>query len=112
MPFLLKFIFLEENDLSSKANVYILNHRVTSRFFNMIIGTEIISTDYILKMKEDYIIMKYGEKPIQIYLNDIIKINYKLASVAEKEQINWSLLKALAFLELAIIKTSREGLSS
>ena len=91
-----------------KHNVYILHTQTTARLFNLLIRSEVISTEYAMERIERNAIKTSTTEDIKVHLNDETKLRYTQATCDEQEQMSWSLLKALTFLRLALLRNSRK----
>lgn len=89
-----------------KHNVYILHSQTTARLFNLLIRSEVISTEYAMETIDRNIIKTSTTEDMQVHLNDETKLLYTKATCDEQEQMSWSLLKALTFLRLALLRSN------
>ncbi|XP_076662200.1 uncharacterized protein LOC143365685 [Halictus rubicundus] len=86
---------------SSKSTnkIYVLRTHSTAHWYDLFVGSEIISTDYVMKT------LLNSNQPQTDKLYASVKTElldkYTKAEVDEREQINWALLKALLFSRLA-----------
>ena len=88
-----------------KHNVYILHNQTTARLFNLLIRSEVISTEYAMETIDRNIIKTSATEDMKVHLNDETKLLYTKATCDEQEQMSWSLLKALTFLRLALLRS-------
>lgn len=79
--------------------MYILNPLMTANFFHLILGTEVLATKYIMDVILNDIKLN-NQKLDQVHIDDELKSKYKKLDNTRREQINWSLLKALTFAYL------------
>ena len=89
-----------------KHNVYILHTQTTARLFNLLIRSEVISTEYAMETIDRNIIKTSTTEDMNVHLNDETKLLYTQATCDEQEQMSWSLLKALTFLRLALLRSN------
>ncbi|KAK9305977.1 hypothetical protein QLX08_003210 [Tetragonisca angustula] len=93
----LKLITNQGTNNSSKNRLYLLKSFSSARYFHLIIGSEAISTDYI--MKKILSDTDVDDKILQrVNVDEKLKRKYNKMFTDEKEQIGWSLLKALTFM--------------
>ncbi|XP_076281654.1 uncharacterized protein LOC143209620 [Lasioglossum baleicum] len=85
---------------SSSNKIYVLNTHSTAHWYNLFVGNEIISTDYAMKTLLNSEDIAQTDK-LYASMNTELLDKYTKAEVDKREQINWSLLKALLFLRLA-----------
>nr|XP_031825842.1 transcription elongation factor, mitochondrial-like [Nomia melanderi] len=78
-------------------NIYILHPKTTARWFKMIVGSEAISTEPIVTSLLEN---EEGYNGISVSISEKIKNDYMEMNKPEREQINWSLLKAITFLSI------------
>ncbi|XP_043512276.1 uncharacterized protein LOC122529857 isoform X2 [Frieseomelitta varia] len=93
----LKLITNQGTNNSSKNRLYLLKSFASARYFHLTIGSEAVSTDYIMKKilsdtdVDDEILQR-------VNVDEKLKRKYNKMFTDEKEQIGWSVLKALTFM--------------
>lgn len=84
-------------------NIYILRQHVLRKIYGLVIENETISTQYMLQRllyESDILETKEPKVLIRTELRDM----YNAQTPICQEQIGWSLLIALAFIELVVHK--------
>lgn len=86
-------------------NIFILRQRVLQKIYGLVIDKEAISTQYILqKLLQESELIKTTEKEPTVLIATGFRDMYNTQSPVYQEQISWSLLIALAFMELIVHK--------
>ncbi|XP_071562003.1 transcription elongation factor, mitochondrial [Temnothorax nylanderi] len=85
-------------------NIYILRQRVLRKIYGLIIDSEGISTQYMVQK-----LLRESDEPIKtkepkVLIGTELRNMYNAQSPVCQEQIGWSLLISLAFLELIVHK--------
>jgi len=85
-------------------NIFILRQHVLQKIYGLIIDKEAISTQYILQklLQESDELVKTKEPTVLIATE--FRDMYNTQNPVYQEQISWSLLIALAFIELIVHK--------
>ncbi|XP_011876089.1 PREDICTED: transcription elongation factor, mitochondrial [Vollenhovia emeryi] len=85
-------------------NIFILRQRVLLKIYGLIIDNEAISTQYMLQklLQESEELIETKEP--KVLIGPDLRNMYNAQSSVCKEQIGWSLLIALAFIELIVHK--------
>lgn len=85
-------------------NIFILRQHVLRKVYGLIIGNEAISTQYMIQklLQESNGLMESKERLPSVLLNAELREIYNTQSPIYQEQMGWSLLIALAFLELVV----------
>ncbi|KAL2715463.1 hypothetical protein V1478_015161 [Vespula squamosa] len=98
---------LENNEISSLTkNVYLLKYEKVVKLFNLHIGNEVMSSGRVINKllyKEDCINNK-EKHPVGVYIQKDIMNSYNNQINYIKDQMNWSLLIALTFLQLGVLE--------
>ncbi|KAI4504670.1 hypothetical protein M0802_000220 [Mischocyttarus mexicanus] len=92
--------------LSNFNNIHLLKCENIAKFFKIYVGKEITSTAKIIKRllcKTDGINKKI-KHPISVYIQHEIMTTYNKQIDTVKDQMNWSLLIALTFLQLGVLE--------
>ncbi|KMQ90137.1 hypothetical protein RF55_10135 [Lasius niger] len=86
------------------SNVFILRQRVLPKIYGLIVGDEVIATKYTMEklLQESDGLMKTKERLPSVLINTELRNMYNAQNPGYQEQISWSLLIALAFLELVV----------
>ncbi|KAK1132399.1 hypothetical protein K0M31_016508 [Melipona bicolor] len=93
----LKLITNQGTNNSPKNRLYLLKSSASARYFHLIIGSEAISANYV--MKKILSDTDVNDKMLQrVNVDEKLKRKYNEMFTDEKEQIGWSLLKALTFM--------------
>ncbi|XP_017885791.1 uncharacterized protein LOC108628400 [Ceratina calcarata] len=83
-------------------SIYILRPLASARFFNLVLGREVIASEYVIKE-----ILNDAETNIKelqdVYIDDELKKRYINREPDYIEQMGWSLLKAVTFARLVPI---------
>ncbi|XP_072743535.1 transcription elongation factor, mitochondrial isoform X2 [Anoplolepis gracilipes] len=85
-------------------NVFILRQRILPKIYGLVVGNEVIATKYVMEklLQENEGLIKTKERLPSVLIKTELKNMYIAQSPAYQEQISWSLLIALAFLELVV----------
>lgn len=83
-------------------NVFILRQNVLRKIYGLLIDNEVISTQYMLQklLQESDELIKTKEP--KVIIGTELRNMYNAQSSVCQEQIGWSLLIALAFIELIV----------
>ncbi|KOX78196.1 Transcription elongation factor, mitochondrial [Melipona quadrifasciata] len=93
----LKLITNQGTNNSPKNRLYLLKSFASARYFHLMIGSEAISANYIMKkILSDTDVN--NEILQRVNVDEKLKRKYNEMFTDEKEQIGWSLLKALTFM--------------
>lgn len=98
---------LENNTISSLTkNVYLLKHEKLVKLFNLYVGNEVVSSSSIINklLYEKDSINNEDKNPIGVYITKHIMHRYNNQMNYIKDQMNWSLLIALTFLQLGVLQ--------
>ncbi|XP_076380907.1 uncharacterized protein LOC117220215 isoform X2 [Megalopta genalis] len=87
---------LLSESLESTNNIYVLHTFFAAKWFGLIVGQEIVSSEYIMKKLLD-VSAQTANKP-HISINSELKFKYMKLPDIERDQVSWSLLKAVSFL--------------
>lgn len=100
-------ILLKQNSFAEDdkpmAKVYFAQHNRIATLFDLRIGPEVISTQLLI----DELLHtnnKTEKNPIGLYIPNEIMDIYKSEKVYIRDQMNWSLLTALVFLQFGLLK--------
>ncbi|KZC07364.1 PREDICTED: uncharacterized protein LOC107185634 [Dufourea novaeangliae] len=88
---------------SSESDVYVMPYSTTARMFNLLVGSEIVSSNSIVKKIIGNAI-EPNNKKLCVIMDIEIKEKYARLNCDEQEQANLSLLRALSFLRLIEIQ--------
>ncbi|XP_050459899.1 transcription elongation factor, mitochondrial-like [Cataglyphis hispanica] len=85
-------------------NVFILRQRVLPKIYGLVVGNETIATKYIMEklLQENDRLMETKERLPSVLIKTELRNMYNAQSPVYQEQVSWSLLIALAFLELVV----------
>ncbi|GAB1866648.1 UPF0629 protein C17orf42-like protein [Camponotus japonicus] len=85
-------------------NIFILRKRILPKIYGLVIGNESIATKYMMDklLQESDGLKKTKERLPSVLINTELKNMYNAQTPIYQEQISWSLLIALAFLELVV----------
>lgn len=85
-------------------NVFILRQRVLPKIYGLVVGNETIATKYMMDklLQESDRLMETKERLPSVLIKTELRNMYNAQSSVYQEQISWSLLIALAFLELVV----------
>jgi len=85
-------------------NIFILRQHVLRKIYGLIIDNEAISTQYMVQklLQESDELIKTKEP--KVLIGTELRNMYNAQSPVYQEQIGWSLLIALAFIELIVHK--------
>ncbi|KAM0737219.1 Transcription elongation factor, mitochondrial [Formica fusca] len=85
-------------------NVFILRQRILPKIYGLVVGNEAIATKYVMEklLQESDRLMETKERLPSVLIKTELRNMYNAQSPAYQEQISWSLLIALAFLELVV----------
>ncbi|XP_014484516.1 PREDICTED: transcription elongation factor, mitochondrial-like isoform X2 [Dinoponera quadriceps] len=85
-------------------NMFIIRQNVLQKIYGLVVGNEGISTQYMLQklMDENSGSLENKERLPSVYIRPEFQEMYNEQSPVNKEQISWSLLIALAFVELVV----------
>ncbi|XP_067215596.1 transcription elongation factor, mitochondrial isoform X2 [Linepithema humile] len=85
-------------------NIFILRQHTLRKIYGLIIDNEVISTQYMLQklLQENDKLLETKERWPSVSINAELRNMYQAQSSVYQEQMNWSLLIALAFLELVV----------
>jgi len=85
-------------------NIFILRKRILPKIYGLVIGNENIATKYMMDklLQESDGLKKTKERLPSVLINTELKNMYNAQTPIYQEQISWSLLIALAFLELVV----------
>ncbi|XP_017767339.1 PREDICTED: uncharacterized protein LOC108555960 [Eufriesea mexicana] len=94
----LKFMIRQRqnNSITSENDVYILSPLMAAYCFRLILGNEVLATKYIMNVILNDVKLN-NEKLPQIHIDNTLKSKYIKLNNMQKEELNWSLLKALTF---------------
>lgn len=85
-----------------ESNIYVLHPLASARFFNLMIGQEVIASEYVTKVILNDV--ETDKKEAQdVRINNELKKKYMDKEPDHREQMGWSLLKALTFVRLVMI---------
>lgn len=86
------------------SKVFILRRRILPKIYGLIVGNEVIATKYTMEklLQESDRLMKSKERLPSVLINTELRNMYNAQNPVYQEQISWSLLIALAFLELVV----------
>ncbi|XP_034190129.2 uncharacterized protein LOC117608712 [Osmia lignaria lignaria] len=87
-------------------SVYVLPPRGSAIFYNLIVGFEVVSPDYVIRKFINNDKKANNDEFTEVYLNDALKNKYLTAIADQREQMSWSLLKAAMFVQLVKQSTS------
>ncbi|XP_035737018.1 transcription elongation factor, mitochondrial-like isoform X2 [Vespa mandarinia] len=96
----------ENNETSSlPENVYLLKHEKLVKLFDLYIGNEIISSKNVINrlLCEKDCINNKEKDPVGVYIQKDIMHRYNNQVDYIKDQMNWSLLIGLTFLQLGVL---------
>jgi len=81
-----------------------LRRNVLQRIYNLVVGKEVISTQYAMQklMEENDEMSRFEEHLPNILIRRDLRQMYSKEKLINQEQISWSLLIALAFMELVV----------
>jgi hypothetical protein len=85
-------------------NVCILRRNILQRIYNLVIGNKVVCTQHIMQklMEKNDEISKFGEHLPNILIRRDLRQMYDKQKLINQEQISWSLLIALAFMDLVV----------
>jgi len=85
-------------------NIFILRRNILQKIYNLVIGKEVVSTRSTMQklMNESDETLKLGEHLPNIWIRKDLRQMYEKQNLINQEQISWSLLIALAFMELIV----------
>ncbi|KAL6425177.1 hypothetical protein ACFW04_009438 [Cataglyphis niger] len=85
-------------------NVFILRQRVLPKIYGLAVGNETIATKYMMEklLQENDRLMETKERLPSVLIKTELRNMYNAQSPVYQEQVSWSLLIALAFLELVV----------
>ncbi|XP_078040022.1 uncharacterized protein LOC144471642 [Augochlora pura] len=83
------------NSVKPADNVYILQSYFSANWFDLFIGNEVISTDCIMK---ELLTTNSDTNKLNISISPTLKVKYMELANAKRDQVIWSLLKAISFL--------------
>lgn len=93
--------FAEDDQFMSK--VYFAQHNRIATLFDLRVGSEIMSS-HLLTERLLHTDNESEKNPIGLYISNEIMDIYKSHKVYIQDQMNWSLLTALVFLQFALLK--------
>ncbi|CAD1478950.1 unnamed protein product, partial [Heterotrigona itama] len=92
-----KLITNQGTNNSPKNKLYLLKSSASARYFHLIVGSEAISANYV--MKKILSDTDINDETLQrVSVDEKLKRKYNKMLSDEKEQVGWSLLKALTFM--------------
>lgn len=92
------------------TNLYVLNTKELGTYFDLNIGSEMKACS---KKLEELMNETCTETPISgITIDKELKVYYKSCSITEQEQMSFSLLASLIFLEVEVLKKNCIKLSN
>lgn len=85
-------------------NIFIFRQSILQKIYGLVVGNETVSTQYMLQKLLDENEESFGNKEClpTVLIRPEFQIMYKEQNPINKEQISWSLLIALAFVELIV----------
>ncbi|XP_020293113.1 uncharacterized protein LOC109859353 [Pseudomyrmex gracilis] len=85
-------------------NCFILRQYILRKIYGLVLDNEVLSTQYMMQklLQESDGLMKNQERLPNVLINSDLRNMYNEQSHVYKEQIGWSLLIALAFMELIV----------
>ncbi|XP_011255371.1 transcription elongation factor, mitochondrial isoform X2 [Camponotus floridanus] len=85
-------------------NIFILRKRILPKIYGLVVDKENIATKYMMDklLQESDRLKKTKERLPSVLINTELKNMYNTQTPIYQEQISWSLLIALAFLELVV----------
>lgn len=86
------------------SNIFMLRQQILQKIYGLIIKNEVISTQYMLQklLQENEEVAEVKEHLPKILIGTKLRRMYDEQSPIYQEQISWSLLIALAFVELVV----------
>lgn len=95
------FYFTDENRLPELANrIYFLKHRLYARMFHTIVGSECVSAQGII---DNIFQMHSDERYCSVSVNGILQNYYHSLDGAIQDNMNHSLMVAIAFLNIVVL---------
>ncbi|XP_054013861.1 uncharacterized protein LOC128895353 isoform X1 [Hylaeus anthracinus] len=97
-----------KNQIASPLNnIFILHPNTTARHFNLLLGSEVVAAEYVVKINNTNCTLKMNStESMNLYLNYDILDRYMEGNSEEQEQMRWSLLKSITFLRLIAIRNN------
>lgn len=85
-------------------NCFILRQHILRKIYGLVLDNEVLSTQYTMQklLQENDGLMKNQERLPNVLIGSDLKDMYNKQSHIYKEQIGWSLLIGLAFMELIV----------
>lgn len=96
----MNFLGLGDSSAPVTNSVYVLPPRGSAMYYNLIVGSEVISPNYVIRKLMNIDKKANNDEFTEIHLNDALKNKYLTAIVDRQEQMSWSLLKATMFIQL------------
>lgn len=92
-------------------SIYVLQALASARFFKLTLGREVLASEYVIKtILND---TERDNKELQdVCIDDELKRKYLTRNSDDREQMGWSLLKALTFARLVIFNANTRYKSS
>lgn len=85
-------------------NIFILRQHILRKVYGLVLDNEVISTQYTMQklLRESDGLRKNQERLPSVLIGSNLRNMYNEQSHIYKEQIGWSLLIGLAFMELVV----------